>query len=185
MRFRPEPTILALTESQTLVQAAKQFAAIAFDSAIETDRTGIIDRGLWAQFEHAGLTMSPFPNDFGGGGLWEAGRYNDLYAILRLLGSADLSIARLFEGHVNAVSLVARYGDREQMRTLSERIRSGGLSAVWGADDANGLRLVGGKKRVLEGRKTLASGAGFVTDPVVTAKAESGQVYVPAASYHG
>jgi alkylation response protein AidB-like acyl-CoA dehydrogenase len=176
MRFRPEPTILALTESQTLVQAAKQFAVIAFDSAIETDRTGIIDRGLWAQFEHAGLTMSPFPNDFGGGGLWEAGRYNDLYTILRLLGSADLSIARLFEGHVNAVSLVARYGDREQMRILSERIRSGGLSAVWGADDANGLRLVGDKKRVLEGRKTLASGAGFVTDPVVTAKSESGQV---------
>lgn len=176
MRLRPEQAIPALTESQTLLQAAKQFAALVFDSAIETDRTGVIDCGLWAQFRHAGLAMSPFPKEIGGAGLWEMGRYSDLCAILRLLGSADLSVARLFEGHVNAVSLVARYGDREQLRALSERIRRGGLSGVWGANDANGLHLVGGHKPVLQGRKILASGAGFVTDPVVTAQADDGQV---------
>ena len=143
---------------------------------METDRSGIIDRGLWAHFRHAGLAMAPFPKEFGGAGLTEPGRHNDLCGILRLLGSADLSVARLFEGHVNAVSLVARYGDREQLRALSERIGEGGLSAVWGADDANGLHVVYGNKPILQGRKILASGAGFVTDPVVTAKAADGQV---------
>jgi alkylation response protein AidB-like acyl-CoA dehydrogenase len=133
MRPRSERPILALTESRTLLQAANQFAALVFDSAIETDRTGIIDRRLWTQFRHAGLAISPFPKEFGGAGLWDAGRYNDLCAILRLLGSADLSVARLFEGHVNAVSLVARYGDRAQLESLSERVREGSLSAVWGA----------------------------------------------------
>jgi alkylation response protein AidB-like acyl-CoA dehydrogenase len=176
MRLRSEQAILALTESQKLMQAAKQFAALVFDSAIETDQAAVIEAALWAQFRHAGLAMSPFPKDLGGADLWEPGRYTDLCAILRLLGSADLSVARLFEGHVNAVSLVARYGDREQLRALAERIGEGGLSAVWGADDAIGLHVVGGHKSVLQGKKILASGAGFVTNPIVTAKADDGQV---------
>jgi alkylation response protein AidB-like acyl-CoA dehydrogenase len=112
----------------------------------------------------------------GGGGLWEHPRYNDLCTILRLLGSADLSVARLFEGHINAVSLVARYGDQDQMQALAARVAMGGLSAVWGADDAKGLHVINGRKPVLQGRKILASGAGFVTDPIVTAKAGDGQI---------
>ena len=120
--------------------------------------------------------MSPFPKALGGAGLCEQARYNDLSTILRLLGSADLSVARLFEGHINAVSLVARYGDQDQMQALSARVATGGLSAVWGADDAKGLHVVNGGKPVLQGRKILASGAGFVTDPIVTAKAGDGQV---------
>jgi len=120
--------------------------------------------------------MSPFPKALGGAGLCEQARSNDLCTILRLLGSADLSVARLFEGHINAVSLVARYGDQDQMQALAARVAMGGLSAVWGADDAKGLHVINGRKPVLQGRKILASGAGFVTDPIVTAKAGDGQV---------
>ena len=120
--------------------------------------------------------MSPFPKALGGAGLCEQARSNDLCTILRLLGSADLSVARLFEGHINAVSLVARYGNQDQMQALAARVAMGGLSAVWGADDAKGLHVINGRKPVLQGRKILASGAGFVTDPIVTAKAGDGQV---------
>jgi alkylation response protein AidB-like acyl-CoA dehydrogenase len=120
--------------------------------------------------------MSPFPKELGGAGLCEPARSNDLCTILRLLGSADLSVARLYEGHINAVSLVARYGDQDQLQALSARVATGGLSAVWGADDAPGLHVIRGGKPVLQGRKILASGAGFVTDPIVTAKAGDGQV---------
>lgn len=137
---------------------------------------GFIDRPLWTEFRRSGLAMSPFPKGLGGAGLCEPGRYNDLCTILRLLGSADLSVARLYEGHVNAVSLVARYGDHDQMQALSERVASGGLSAVWGADDAKGLLVVDGPELTLQGKKILASGVGIVSDPVVTAKAEDGQV---------
>jgi alkylation response protein AidB-like acyl-CoA dehydrogenase len=169
-------TILALTGSQTLLQAAKQFATLLFDSAAETDRSGVLDDQIWFNFRQAGLAMSPLPEEFGGENLAEPSRHNELCAILRLLGSVDLSVARIFEGHVNAVSLVARYGSRDQMRTLSERVAKGGLSAVWGADDAKGLLVIGKSNPVLEGTKILASGAGFVTDPVVTAKANGVQV---------
>jgi alkylation response protein AidB-like acyl-CoA dehydrogenase len=171
-----EQTILALTETQILLQAAKQFAALIYEAGVETDRDGVIDGRLWAEFRRCGLAMSPFPKQLGGAALCEPARSNDLCTILRLLGSADLSVARLYEGHINAVSLVARYGDQDQLRAFSARVARGGLSAVWGADDAKGLHIIDGEKRVLQGRKILASGAGFVTDPIVTAKTGDGQV---------
>ena len=166
--------ILALTESQILLHSAQQFAALMFDAGVETDSRAVIDNHLWAEFRRSGLSMSPFPKELGGVGLCQPDQYNELCALLRVLGAADLSIARLFEGHVNAISLVHRYGDEDQLKALAARIAEGGLSAVWGANDAKGLHIVGG--RVLEGRKILASGAGFVTDPVVTATAGEAQM---------
>jgi alkylation response protein AidB-like acyl-CoA dehydrogenase len=174
--LRSEQTILALTESQVLLQNAKQFAALIYDASVESDHAGAIDGRLWVEFRRCGLAMAPFPKELRGAGLCEPGHYNVLCTILRLLGSADLSVARLFEGHVNAVSLVARYGTYDQIRSLSERVAKGGLSAVWGADDARGLSIIHGRKFVLQGKKILASGAGFVTDPIATAKAVDGQV---------
>ena len=146
------------------------------ECAAETDRTAIIDDRIWAEFRRAGLAMSPFPKELGGADLCEPAQQNDLCTVLRLLGSADLSVARIYEGHVNAVSLIARYGSRRQMQALAERVAKGGLSAVWGADDAKGLHIISKNVPILEGRKILASGAGFVTDPIVTANAIDGQV---------
>jgi alkylation response protein AidB-like acyl-CoA dehydrogenase len=149
---------------------------LIYDASAETDRVGIIDCRLWAEFRRCGLAMSPFPKELGGVGLGEPGQHTDLCAIVRLLGSADLSVARIFEGHVNAVSIVARYGNHDQLQALSKRIAQGGLSAVWGADDAKGLHVANGGRSTLQGRKILASGAGIVTDPIVTAKADDDQV---------
>ena len=136
-----------------LLQGVRQFASLISDSAVETDRTGIIGDGIWSEFKRAGLAMYPFPKEFGGAGLSEPGQHNDLCTVLRLLGAADLSVARIYEGHVNAVALVARYGDRDQVQALAERISKGGLSAVWGADDAKGLHVIDGESLLLEGRK--------------------------------
>lgn len=168
--------ILALTENQVLLQGVEQFATMAFDAAAETDQAGVIGERTWTEFRNFGLAMSPFPREFGGAGLCDPALHNELCTILRLLGSADLSVARIYEGHVNAVSLLARYGHRDQMQALSEHVANGGLSAVWGADDAEGLHVINGNPRVLRGRKILASGAGFVTDPIVTAVAEGSQI---------
>jgi alkylation response protein AidB-like acyl-CoA dehydrogenase len=160
-----------------LLQNARQFAALIFDRSVETDRTGVIGANIWAELHRSGLAMSPFPTQYNGAGLSDPSRHVELCSLLRLIGSADLSVARLFEGHVNAVSLVTRYGNRDQIQALSERVAEGGLSAVWGADDAKGLHVnIRGAHPVLQGRKILASGSGFVTDPIVTAKANDGQV---------
>jgi alkylation response protein AidB-like acyl-CoA dehydrogenase len=121
--------------------------------------------------------MSPFGEAYGGAGLSEGIRQPELCAILRVLGSADLSIARLFEGHVNAIALVCRYGNSRQIEELAESAARDNLAAVWGADDAAGLKIdrTSGQPR-LKGHKILASGAGIVTRPLVTAADEQGQV---------
>jgi hypothetical protein len=49
------------------------------------------------------------------------------------------------------------------------------LLGVWNTDDGNGLRLIKSHEGYrLEGRKILASGAGYVERPVVTATDETG-----------
>ena len=67
---------------------------------------------------------------------------------------------RSFEDHVNAISLVARYGTREQIDQLARDVQEGEFTGVWGAEDAVGLkrnRQPNGWQ--LLGRKVLASGA--------------------------
>jgi alkylation response protein AidB-like acyl-CoA dehydrogenase len=136
-----------------------------------------VDENLWLEFRRSGLAMAAFPEVHGGSGLGEASHQGDLCTVLRLIGAGDLSIARLFEGHVNAISLVCRYGTEAQIAGLAADVAGGALSAVWGADDAAGLKIVAaGHGHELRGRKILASGAGFVTRPLVTAARDDGQV---------
>ncbi len=60
-----------------------------------------------ASLHAAGLMMAPFPADLGGAGLVSADAVDRLRDVLRLIGGGDLSVGRLYEGHVNAVALVA------------------------------------------------------------------------------
>ncbi|MGP9810566.1 acyl-CoA dehydrogenase family protein [Rhodopseudomonas sp. NSM] len=153
------------------------FARTAFDEAEKADATAAIDSTLWAEFRRSGLAMAAFPERLGGSGLCENERQGALCTVLRMVGGGDLSIGRLFEGHVNAISLVCRYGTEAQMAALAADVANGALCGVWGADDAAGLKIVGaGASTELRGRKILASGAGFVTRPIVTAKAGDDQL---------
>jgi alkylation response protein AidB-like acyl-CoA dehydrogenase len=87
-----------------------------------------------------------------------------------------LPLGRLFEGHVNALGLVLRYGNDRRVQLVGEEARAGKLFGVWNTDDANGLRLIHRHGRSwLEGRKVLASGAGHIERPLVTATGENGR----------
>lgn len=82
----------------------------------------------------------------------EADKVVVLCKILRIFGAADLSVARLFEGHLNAILLVSRLATADQIGQLAKDVGAGALSAVWGADDANGLqRNSGGNGWILNG----------------------------------
>jgi alkylation response protein AidB-like acyl-CoA dehydrogenase len=99
-----------------------------------------------------------------------------LFADLVALGRTELSVARIYEGHVNAMQLVARYGsDRQQIRA-EETVAQGGLLGVWGADDfADPGRIIeASKNHILAGRKTFASGAGAVQLAVIAVKTNDG-----------
>ena len=99
--------------------------------------------------------------------------------MLRLIGSGSLPLGRLYEGHVNALGLVLRYGCREQVLLVAGEAREGRLSGVWNTDDREGLRLVVERGRYwLEGRKILASGAGHIERPIVTASDDGGGRFI-------
>lgn len=160
-----------------MVQRTKEFAQIAGDAASRADATGSVDQAVWSALCDTGLSMAPFSPDFGGIGLSDPNQQTTLCAILRLIGGADLAVARLFEGHVNAVMLVSRYGTRPQIESLAGSVKQGGLSGVWGAEDAHGLRRLGDSASwLLEGKKILASGADVITRPLVSIGSTDGHV---------
>ena len=98
-----------------------------------------------------------------------------LSEVLRSIGSGSLPLGRLFEGHVNALELVLRYGEREQV-DYRGGARAGKLFGVWNTDASNDLRLIRRRERYrLVGRKILASGAGHIERPLVTATDEDGR----------
>jgi alkylation response protein AidB-like acyl-CoA dehydrogenase len=94
-----------------------------------------------------------------------------LLLLLKHMGRGDLSVGRLYEGHVNALQLVQTFGAPEQVSALSARASEQGMVfAVWNTEGADGVRLVPlphGCYR-MEGSKTFASGAGNVQWAVVT-----------------
>lgn len=101
-----------------------------------------------------------------------AGDPQDAAALLRLLrllyrvGREDLPLGRLFEGHVDAVQIVARYGTAAQRHALAAAIGGGAMLGVWNADLAGApLRFADG---LLSGGKSFASGAGILSHALVT-----------------
>ncbi len=98
-----------------------------------------------------------------------------LLALLRLLyatGREDLPLGRLFEGHVDALQIVSRYGDDTRRAMLVDIAALG----VWNADLAGEpLRLDG---RRLTGGKSFASGAGILSHALVTADVAGGRQLV-------
>ncbi|WP_176441922.1 SAM-dependent methyltransferase [Granulicella rosea] len=121
-----------------------------------------------------GLMMAPFPVAAGGLGLGiDAGTHLPLLKLLTIVGGADLALGRIYEGHVNGVLLVARYGSAEQVARLADECRAGMISGVWNTGGPQVLRIeaVQGRLR-FEGIKTFATGAAFVQRPIVTAELE-------------
>jgi alkylation response protein AidB-like acyl-CoA dehydrogenase len=94
-----------------------------------------------------------------------------LRAFLSSLGKANLSLARLYEGHYNALFLVCRYGSAQQKANALRDARLGHMFGVWNADRPGGLTLTRVEDRWrVRGGKRFCSGAGLLSRPLVTAQ---------------
>ena len=150
------------------VATAAAVAETLFADAAARDVAAAFPGDALRLLHDADLMMAPFPVRLGGTGLAEPVAVDALAAVLRLVGGGDLSVGRLYEGHVNAVALVARYGSACQLERLAEDVRAGGMSGVWNAEGAEPAGLVpDGAGWRLAGRKILASGVGSVSRPLV------------------
>jgi len=125
-----------------------------------------------------GVLAAPLPQVLGGFGLGsEPDGALGMLQLLRLLGHANLSLGRLYEGHVNAIKLVVQYGTDRQLRRLASTVAEGGFCGIWVTEGPEPLRyrLDGPDRIVLDGAKWFASGARHVTLPLVTALSPEGE----------
>jgi alkylation response protein AidB-like acyl-CoA dehydrogenase len=98
-----------------------------------------------------------------------------LMEALRLVGRANLSLGRIFEGHVNGAMLVRMYGTPEQRARLDQDLAAGALFGVWNTEPSPGVKLVRhGRAWRLRGAKSYATGAGHVQRALVTAEDPAG-----------
>jgi alkylation response protein AidB-like acyl-CoA dehydrogenase len=155
-----------------LQRSAREVSEKAFARAGAYDEDNGYPTVDVAALHESGLITAALPPEFGGAALSGL----SLSEVLQSIGSGSLPLGRLFEGHVNALQLVLRYGNHEQVERLAQEAREGKMFGVWNTDDSNGLRLISKHGRYwLEGRKILASGAGHIERPLVTATDEDGR----------
>ncbi len=102
----------------------------------------------------------------------------DLLRLMRLVGRASLSLGRLFEGHVNALALIACYGSERQRLRATGDVQAGHLYGVWNTEGADPVRLLNEGSLRLEGAKTFASGGRRVTRPLLPVESEAGRQLV-------
>ena len=91
----------------------------------------------------------------------------DAHALLRLLrllydvGRSDVPLGRIFEGHVDALQIISRYGSAEQKQRAEAAARDGGAFGVWNADQSG--EPLAYDQAFLTGAKAFASGGAAVT----------------------
>jgi len=174
-------TISTAPPNQTAAQvlrSARTIATFCAEHAPEIDDDDRYPALEMGRIGDAGLLSAPLRRSLGGLGLGcEPGGMADLLRLLTILGFGNLAVARLYEGHVNALLLIQEFGSPEQIERaaadVSERRR---VFAVWNTQGGDGVRLIpiDDDRFTLTGAKTFASGAGFVDRPVVTAALPDG-----------
>jgi alkylation response protein AidB-like acyl-CoA dehydrogenase len=114
-----------------------------------------------------GALAASVPYDLGGLGMGtEPDGATALCDALRLLGRGNLAVGRIYEGHVNALRLISRFGTLRQRQRAADDARAGRLFAIWVTDDPRDpLRHHAG---VLAGSKAICSAAGHATRALVT-----------------
>lgn len=137
--------------------------------------SALIESGYHRRFAPLACGGEPFGD--------EAARCHAMAVALRQVGRGDLSIGRLYEGHVNAMSLFDWYATPEQHRWLANVLDRGAWFGVWATEPSPGVRITQEASPSLLGKKMFASGAGGLDFALVTA-ASDGQarrlVIVPA-----
>jgi alkylation response protein AidB-like acyl-CoA dehydrogenase len=158
----------SLDEPETILARASEFADRCALSAEKPDVGG---RNLSLEFSwlrEVGFLAVPVPREMGGNA-WgiEPGTWRNLLRLLKIIGRGNLSVGRIYEGHVNALQLILQWGRPAQIEAAAEDVQSGCLFGVWNTEAPNdGLSLAETGDRTrrfrLSGAKTFASGASLL-----------------------
>ncbi len=167
------PTNLDRTVSDRpsdLLSTAVDIANAAAGRAAAVDCFGGFPEKAFERLGEAGFLSAPLHSDWGGVGLGFQSKQTGLtLQILTQMGRGNLSVGRVYEGHVNALQLVQTFGSLVQVQRFAKDAHAGKIFGVWNAEAEDGVKLlpIGGDRYRIEGSKTFCSGCGYVERPFV------------------
>ncbi|WP_419730434.1 acyl-CoA dehydrogenase family protein [Lichenicola sp.] len=140
------------------------------------DRDGGFPEQGFEVLRQADALVAPLPRRHGGQGLGsEPDGALGMLLLLRTIGRGNLSLGRLYEGHVNALKLIVRYGTDTQVAAAAADVRDGHVFGIWVTEGADPVRLFETAEGFrLSGEKLFASGACTLTRPLITAQPDVG-----------
>lgn len=157
-----------LAQSTHVLEAAVAIADYAARHAAAVDHHGGFPAAEFERLAEAGLLSAPLHPDFDGLG-FQASQTWPTLQILKRIGCGNLSLGRVYEGHVNALQLIQTFGSPEQVQAFAQNARENKIFGVWNAEAEDGVKLwpMAGDRYRLEGCKTFCSGCGYVERPFV------------------
>ena len=168
------PTLQASHHGGSIEALLAQTRAFAEEIASRPQQsTHTAPRAELVRLQELGVMRAALARDDGGLGLGlEPGTQRPLLELLAVVGSADLALGRILEGHINALLLIHRFATAAQRASAAEDCRSGRLFGVWntGTPELMQLQPEADGTFLLQGGKTFATGAEFVDRPIVTAE---------------
>lgn len=160
-----------------LVKAAKTLNEKSLQEASMTDSVKSFPKQSISYLKYAELLIASLPAKFGGYDLGLISGTNlTLLNILKYVGKGNLVTGRILEGHINAQILINQFGSEKQKKLFAQDAIDGKLFGVWNtqANDGTFLSKIGKGIYQLEGSKTFATGADYVTRPIVSAAKKDG-----------
>ena len=121
----------------------------------------------FAWLREAGLFSITLPNE--GLAFGQSNTAQQLQ-LLKLIGRGNLSVGRIYEGHINALYLIHLFGTQaQQQRWYADAQHGQYLFGVWNTQAHDGITIVaqGNGRYELRGAKTFCSGTREVTRPIV------------------
>lgn len=165
------------TTLEDLVFTAKNIGITSLSEATDTDAVDAFPKKTLAEIAAAKLLSASVSSNYGGQDLGLAPGTNlALLTILKHIGSGNLVMGRVLEGHINAQILINQFGTETQNKRFAVDASEGRLFGVWNtqANDGTFLSFEKDGAHLLKGAKTFATGTDYVSRPVVTAALPDG-----------
>lgn len=160
-----------------LIQSAQRIASDSLEDAAANDEVHLFPEKTLLKIKEAGFLKAVVEARFGGQNLGLISGTNEaLLKILKHIGSGNLVMGRVLEGHFNAQLLIHQFGSELQKERFSIEAIEGKLFGVWNtqAEEGTELTFTEHGNYLLNGSKTFATGTGYVTRPMITAALPDG-----------
>ena len=157
-----EQLLYEVSGASKLKSALKRIAA----NARESDNDQLPPEKEFEWLREAGALKVTLP-----GGALDFNKRNmaGLLTLLKNVGKANLSVGRIYEGHINALYLVHLYANKEQKEQWFKEAAEGLLFGIWNTQAGDGIQISSDNGNLnLTGAKTFCSGAAIVKRALIT-----------------